>query len=140
MEPGLRTTLLNTSASIMFPSTIMTIEPQLEKWHVSNQLKIFLCMVYVLIFVFGVLGNASVIYCLSIRVGSVKYGHGFIVALAVTDLLSSVAIPFVMINDLVWDFQWHFGSFCCAILPRLNNVFLFASAWLLVAISIERLR
>ena len=103
--------------------------------------KVVLCLVYTAIFFLGTLGNASVIYTLGIkRRASLKQGLDLIVALAATDFFSSLAMPFVMINDIVSDFRWYFGEIACIIFPGLNSLFLFASAWILAAISWERKR
>ena len=65
---------------------------------------------------------------------------GFIVALACTDFMSSIAMPFVMMNDIASDYIWHFGEFWCAVLPGVSSMVLSVSAWILVAISWERMR
>ena len=110
-------------------------------WSVPPVSKVTLCIIYTLIFLLGTFGNGSVIYTLGIkRRKTRKQGHELIVALAVTDFLSSIAMPFVMINDLASDFRWHLGEVGCIIFPGLNSIFLFASAWILAAISWERRR
>ena len=122
-----------------------TVKPAIANevlvWTAPTVLKGILSMIYVVIFLIGTAGNASVIYTLSIkRKISTKQGHGLIVALAVTDFFSSIALPFVMINDLISEFKWYFGSVGCIILPALSSLFLFASAWILAAIAWERMR
>ena len=110
-------------------------------WKLPLSGKITLCIVYALIFVTGTIGNASVICTLGLKRRNYRTGgKGLIIALAVTDFFSSIAMPFVMFNDLVSDFRWHFGEFGCALFPAMNSMFLFASSWILVAISWERMR
>ena len=107
----------------------------------SSVWKIILYVAYSTIFFIGTTGNARVIiYLVSKRRKKLHHGHGFIVALACTDFLSSIFMPFVMINDIATDYIWHFGELWCAVLPAISSVMLSVSAWILVAISWERKR
>ena len=110
-------------------------------WGLPYYAKVILCIIYALIFLLGVFGNAIVICTLGFsrrRLNRRRYG--FIISLATTDLLASVAMPFIMMNDVVSGFKWHLGKVCCAVLPGMNILFLFTSAWLLMAIAWERMR
>ena len=114
---------------------------QSSVWTLPKSGKVILCIFYVLIFLFGTVGNGSVIYTLLIKKKAPKkQGRDLILVLAGTDFISSIAMPFVMVNDIASNFNWYFGFIGCYIFPSLNNLFLFASAWILVAISWERRR
>ena len=97
-----------------------------------------------LIVVFGTFGNAFVIYLFTATSRRGQAGAGFITALAVTDLLSSIFVPmnYFMILEMEGSVSksWKWGRFLCYSLPSLNALFVTASAWLLTAISLERMR
>ena len=109
-------------------------------WHMDIHMKLILTIAYISIFIFGFGGNCGVVYFLGIKRERPPRGHQLIMALAVNDLLSSIIMPVVMLNDIASDFKWHLGITACVLLPHMNSLFFFASAWLLVAISYERLR
>ena len=109
-------------------------------WRMPILAKLLMGFIYSVIMVVGTSGNVSVIYILCRKSKKRRHGHKLIIALAATDFISSIVMPFVMINDLVSDLKWYLGEFCCVVFPAMNCVFLFASAWTLVLISWERLR
>ena len=106
---------------------------------------LFLC--YTFILVIGTLGNCAVIYWYGFTKKWKRLGSGLVVALGITDCLSSLWIPF---ESFVWLFQllkypgqsppYPFNEVACYILPSLNWIFLNASSWILVAISFQRWR
>ena len=105
---------------------------------------ITLYVVYSLVLLFGAIGNAFVIYLFWSSKRRRQAGAAFVIALALTDLLSSILVPmygFIMLVIQRTIFRtWSLGSFACYILPSLNAFFVTASAWLLTAISLERMR
>ena len=110
-------------------------------WRISEELKICLYVFYSMIFLIGVLGNSIVCYALGVKKKRKTSGDVFVVSLAITDLLSSIFVPLVMINDLVGDFKvWYLGKIGCYILPSVSPVTLIASSWSLALISLDRYR
>ena len=95
--------------------------------------------VYGLIFITGTIGNGIVIK--SFLAKSAQPGCRFVVALALVDLISSIWIPLInIVLALYKSVHWPLGKICCYILRPFGISFMFASAWLLVAISLERAR
>ena len=97
------------------------------------------------ILLLGSLGNCFVIYMFTLTKKSKQAGSGFVVALAVTDLISSIAIPTVPVIEVVLRIKymtpyWVLGEWGCYILNDIGPVFVTASSWILVAISVERWR
>ena len=103
-----------------------------------------LYVVFSLVVAFGAIGNAFVIYLFWSSKRRRQAGAAFVIALALTDLLSSIFVSmnaFIMLAMQGTVFKtWKWGSFACYILPSLNAFFVTASAWLLTAISLERMR
>ena len=107
----------------------------------STELKVCLYVLYVLIFLFGTIGNSLVCYIIGLKKRRQPSGDIFIVSLAVADLLASVSVPVLMISDMASDFKvWHFGHIGCHILPSISPITLVASSWSLVVISLDRYR
>ena len=97
------------------------------------------------IFLLGSLGNCFVIYIFAMTKRKKQAGSGFVVALAVTDLVSSIAIPTIPVVEIALRMKyktpyWVFGKWGCHLINDIGPVFVTASSWILVAISIERWR
>ena len=105
-------------------------------------------IVFIFIIIFGTIGNAFVIRLFRSESRRKQAGTEFVIALAVTDLLSSILVSSSSVLQIVLlslhpeylTAPWPFGRFACHVLPSFNALFVSASAWLLTAISIERLR
>ena len=95
--------------------------------------------IYGFIFIAGTIGNWLVIK--SFLTKSAQPGCRFVVALALVDFISSIWIPLLnIVLALYKSGHWPLGKICCYILRPFDISFMLASAWLLVAISLERAR
>ena len=101
---------------------------------------------YSFVIVTGTIGNGWVIKM--IYKDGTNPGSRFIIALALVDMISSIWVPFLWIHWIIYEFQgdqttlihWPYGKSLCLIMwPWFPSV-LFASAWLLFCISLERTR
>ena len=92
-----------------------------------------------LIFVAGTIGNGLVIK--SFLRAPEQPGSRFIIGLAVIDLVCSVLVPLNnMIENVYGREHWPLGRVGCLIIkPWMSSTF-YASAWMLVAISLQRTR
>ncbi|XP_059728542.1 C5a anaphylatoxin chemotactic receptor 1 isoform X3 [Haemorhous mexicanus] len=91
---------------------------------------------YAAIFLLGVPGNAAVLWVTAAElrraVNGVWFSH-----LAVADLLSCLALPFLAL-PLTTDHHWPLGHAACKLLPSLTVLAMFSSVLLLTAISADR--
>ena len=94
---------------------------------------------YSFIFIFGTIGNAFVVRWFGVPSEIGKAGNKLVVILAINDFLSSIFVPLHHIHRIVSKETWHIRKALCALLG-LYYTFLFATSFLLVAISIERFR
>ena len=106
-------------------------------WNGEDMTKVIL---YSIVFVTGTIGNGLVIRSFLQAVD--KPGSRFVIALAVVDLIASVWVPFVSMSELAHNYKghWSWGHTACVILIPWFPAAIWASAWLLVAISLERFR
>ena len=105
---------------------------------------------YTIVFICGTVGNALVIRNYASSSTSGQNGAKFVIVLAIIDLISSVWVPFVEVNKILFFrpyvriietySHWPYGKIPCYVLHGSFNMMFFASAWLLVAIGIERMR
>ena len=99
-----------------------------------NTLRAIICFL-------GVVGNGAIIFVFSKRTG--QAGTGFIIALAVTDLLTSINIPILATvqNEYLESKPYiRYGEVLCQLCSNVELVLISISIWLLVSISLERLR
>ena len=108
-----------------------------RKAYDGNQ--ITLISICLLIFLAGTIGNVIVIK-LFIQ-STDQPGSRLVVALAVIDLICSVLVPLNNIVENVYGRDhWPLGKAgCLTIKPWMSSTF-YGSAWMLVAISLERVR
>ena len=89
----------------------------------------------------GVVGNGGIIYVFSRKTG--QPGTGFIIALAVTDLITSIQVPILAtVYEEYLDSKPYIrhGEIACQISNHMDLILISTSIWLLVSISLERLR
>lgn len=101
--------------------------------------KIFLCVIYSFIFIFGILGNAIVCFVMYQRRNLKTVTNLFILNLAISDLIFAGSIPleFPLIID---DYQWPYTSFFCKLYTPVQTIAVSASTFSLTAVSIVRYR
>ena len=102
---------------------------------------------YTLSLIAGTIGNGIVI--LSFIAKRNQPGMRFVVILAAVDMLSSIWVPLAFISNIVWRYDDYyegefthcpFGSIGCNFIHIGYVCMLYVSAWLLVAICLERMR
>ncbi|XP_057303399.1 neuropeptides B/W receptor type 1-like [Hydractinia symbiolongicarpus] len=106
---------------------------------VGAKVSMYIC--FGLIFLLGTTGNTIVIYIVGIKHKIVRNFDLHIISLSLADLLASISLPILTIHDLLTNLEaWHLGIMGCKILPPMNHVTILVSAFMLVIISISRLR
>ena len=101
----------------------------------------FLGVLYLLVIVFGAVGNILVVKWFGKKSIRKKAGNKMVVVLAVNDFVSSIIIPLLRISQIFQNiFQIDQGKTLCHLSGGVMEAFLIATSWLLVAISIDRLR
>ncbi|XP_043357373.1 C5a anaphylatoxin chemotactic receptor 1-like isoform X3 [Dermochelys coriacea] len=93
-------------------------------------------VLYSLVFLLGVPGNAAVIWVTGFRMKRTVNTVWFL-NLAVADLLCCLALPFLAV-PVARGNRWELGDFACKLLPSLTILNMFASVLLLTAISLDR--
>ena len=96
------------------------------------------------VFLSGTLGNAFVMKSFAFGSESERAGSRFVIVLAAVDVLTSIWVPFHKITRVLFYFSpiyhWPYGKGSCGIIRSLYKSTFYASAWLLVAISLEKAR
>lgn len=93
-------------------------------------------IVYSLAFLLGVLGNGVVIWVIGFKMKKTVNTVWFL-NLAVADFLFTAFLPF-SVTYLALDFHWPFGKFMCKLNTAVTSLNMFASVYILVAISVDR--
>lgn len=90
--------------------------------------------------VVGTIGNGLVIK--SFLGNRDQPGSRFVIALAVIDFVSSVVFPLINLIQIVYGISnhWPIGHVMCLSIEPWTTSLLFSSSWLLIAISLERMR
>ncbi|KAL2084724.1 hypothetical protein ACEWY4_020242 [Coilia grayii] len=97
--------------------------------------KVFLPLVYGLVFVLGAVGNGVMVTVLLRHKGSLRITEIYLVHLGLADLLLLSTFPFVVAKELA---GWVFGVFLCKLLNLLAYLNLLCSSLLLACISFDR--
>ncbi|KAL3307998.1 hypothetical protein Ciccas_013477 [Cichlidogyrus casuarinus] len=69
---------------------------------------------YLAVFIIGIIGNCLVMVIFAKRPYMRTVTNAFLVTLAAGDFLFILGcMPFIISEDLAYNFQWHFGHFMC---------------------------
>ncbi|XP_028646067.1 C3a anaphylatoxin chemotactic receptor [Erpetoichthys calabaricus] len=102
-----------------------------------DALRVAQIVVAVIIFAIGLPFNGLVIWVLGFRRSGRNSFAAYVLNLAIADLVLVMRIP-LAIGYLVAYYQWSFGELTCKLIMFLRVLGLFAGAFLLSAISLER--
>lgn len=122
--------------------------PSVHRDPMADTGKVLQMVLTMLIFVVGVTLNGLVVWVLGFRrghrtgsIGGETQGAGsfriYVVNLAMADLMLILRIP-VMLGYLAHNFNWPFGKHACQLVMFLRCLGLYAGAFLLSAIALER--
>ncbi|KAM9172022.1 C3a anaphylatoxin chemotactic receptor-like [Pangshura tecta] len=93
-------------------------------------------IIFILTFILGLLGNGLVIWVAGLKmkrtVNTVWFLH-----LAIADFLCCMSLPFSIVHLILHEY-WPYGHFLCKVIPSAIILNMFASVFLLTAISIDR--
>ncbi|KAL4668003.1 hypothetical protein H8959_006692 [Pygathrix nigripes] len=115
------------------------LDPSIPVDKTSNTLRvpdILALVVFAVVFLVGVLGNALVVWVTAFEVKRTINAIWFF-NLAVADFLSCLALP-ILFMSIVQHHHWPFGATACRILPSLILLNMYASILLLATISADR--
>ncbi|XP_068425812.1 chemerin-like receptor 1 [Clinocottus analis] len=104
---------------------------------VRRSLHIMSLVVYCLTFILGVLGNGVVIWVTGFKMKKTVKTVWFL-NLAVADILLTACLP-LSVTYTALNFHWPFGNFMCKMTGLLGSLNIFASIYILVVISVDRL-
>ena len=106
--------------------------------------EIFLIVLYSLVFLIGTVGNINVIRVFGFTNQRKKAGSLLIAGLGLTDIISSIVIPFAEISHIYintkLDKKWPYSNVGCHFLSAAGLQLPMASAYILASISMERMR
>ncbi|XP_041940138.1 C-X-C chemokine receptor type 4b [Alosa sapidissima] len=97
--------------------------------------KIFLPIVYGIIFVLGIVGNGLVIVVMGYQKKSSNMTDKYRVHLSVADMLFVLSLPFWAVDVAS---SWYFGGFLCVAVHMIYTVNLYSSVLILAFISLDR--
>ncbi|KAM4636894.1 C3a anaphylatoxin chemotactic receptor [Discoglossus pictus] len=121
--------------SPIMPSNNDSSQDSASMGHYSPETLVTLFILFVTMLL-GVPGNGLVIWVTSMKmkrtVNTIWFWN-----LAVADIICCLAIPFSASNLLLHG-KWPYGSFLCKVLPSIIILNMFASVFILVAISVDR--
>ncbi|XP_033983493.1 chemokine-like receptor 1 [Trematomus bernacchii] len=124
----------DTNSSFVY--TKSTVDEQEDGNRVVRALQITSLVIYCLIFAFGTIGNSLVIYVTGCRMKRTVNSVWFL-NLALADFLFSTFLIFTIISTSQGN-RWMFGRVLCKLKTFVIVVNMFASIFLLTAISVDR--
>ncbi|XP_074725594.1 C3a anaphylatoxin chemotactic receptor [Strix uralensis] len=92
--------------------------------------------VFIIIFIIGVPGNGLVIWVAGLKMKR-SVNIVWFLNLAVADFMCCLSLPFSIVHLILHE-HWPYGWFLCKVIPSIIIFTMFASIFLLVAISIDR--
>lgn len=134
METDTNSSLDDTYYSLDYTNT--TVDEQEDGNRVGRALQTTSLVIYCLIFAFGTIGNSLVIYVTGCRMKRTVNSVWFL-NLALADFLFSTFLIFTIISTSQGN-HWMFGLVFCKLKTFVIVVNMFASIFLLTAISVDR--
>jgi len=101
-----------------------------------NYLREIVHVIYMVIFVIGLIGNGTVIYVLAIMCKKHSVTDVYVLNLAIADVLLLSCLPFYA--DEFHNESWNFGIFMCKAVSALTYLSMHASIFFLAALSVDR--
>ncbi|NXP59123.1 C3AR protein, partial [Chloropsis cyanopogon] len=92
--------------------------------------------IFTIVFIIGIPGNGLVIWVTGLKMKK-SVNTVWFLNLAVADIMCCLSLPFFIVH-LVLHEHWPYGWFLCKVIPSVIIFTMFASVFLLVAISIDR--
>ncbi|NXU64556.1 C3AR protein, partial [Horornis vulcanius] len=92
--------------------------------------------VFTIVFIIGIPGNGLVIWVAGLKMKR-SVNTVWFLNLAVADIMCCMSLPFSIVH-LALQEHWPYGWFLCKVIPSVIIFTMFASVFLLVAISIDR--
>ena len=137
-DSGLMGEMYGLGTNFSFHDYLKIIQENRAQSHwFSTSIEVPLVCVYVLIILFGLLGNGCVCYVI-IRKRTLRTSRNmFIMNLAVSDMIMCLlCMPFTLMKLLLKN--WPLGDAMCRLVPWLQAVNVFASTITIVAIALDR--
>ncbi|NXF76990.1 C3AR protein, partial [Sclerurus mexicanus] len=92
--------------------------------------------IFIIVFIIGIPGNGLVIWVAGLKMKRSMNTVWFL-NLAVADIMCCLSLPFFIVHLALHE-HWPYGWFLCKVIPSVIIFTMFASVFLLVAISIDR--
>ncbi|KAM4731324.1 C-X-C chemokine receptor type 1 [Anableps anableps] len=105
------------------------------KMHVPGFNSLALMVVYIIVFVFSLLGNSVVVFVVCSMSKSRASTDIYLMHLALADLLFCVTLPFWAADS---HFGWIFGNFPCKLMSGFQEASMYSGVFLLACISVDR--
>ncbi|NXB72751.1 C3AR protein, partial [Donacobius atricapilla] len=109
-------------------------EEQAAVYHASES--IVSIAIFTIVFIIGVPGNGLVIWVAGLKMKR-SVNTVWFLNLAVADIMCCLSLPFFIVHLALHE-HWPYGWFLCKVIPSVIIFTMFASVFLLVAISIDR--
>ncbi|NXC07103.1 C3AR protein, partial [Orthonyx spaldingii] len=92
--------------------------------------------IFIIVFIIGIPGNGLVIWVAGVKMKR-SVNTVWFLNLAVADIMCCLSLPFFIVHLALHE-HWPYGWFLCKVIPSVIIFTMFASVFLLVAISIDR--